>query len=61
LVTTSYVDAQAYREVKEDGHPIVVISGGDIVDLLRLNGHSTVAAVVAWLRSEFPQSTAEPG
>lgn len=56
LVTTSYVDIQAYREIKEDGHPIVVISGGDIVDLLRLNGHSTVEAVAAWLQSKFTAS-----
>ena len=53
LVTTSYVDVQAYREIKEDGHPIVVISGGDIADLLKLNGHSTAEAVTLWLQSEF--------
>jgi len=53
LVTTSHLDVQAYREIKEDGHPIVVISGGDIVDLLKLNGHSTAEAVTAWLQSEF--------
>ncbi len=53
LVTTSYVDVQAYREIKEDGHPIVVISGGDIVELLKVNGHSTVEAVTGWLQSEF--------
>jgi hypothetical protein len=54
LVTTSYVDVQAYREIKEDGHPIVVISGGDIADLLKLNGHGTTAAVSTWLQREFP-------
>ena len=59
LVTTSYVDVQAYREIKEDGHPIVVISGGDIVDFLRLNGHSTVEAVAAWLQSKFTASELE--
>jgi hypothetical protein len=59
LVTTSYVDVQAYREIKEDGHPIVVISGGDIVDLLKLNGHGSVEAVAAWLQTEFAPADAE--
>jgi Restriction endonuclease AspBHI N-terminal/Restriction endonuclease len=30
LVTTSYVDAQTYREIKADGHPIVIIGSGSI-------------------------------
>ena len=35
LVTTSYLASQAYREVKEDGHPVVVICGADIAELLK--------------------------
>ena len=35
LVTTSYVAKQAYAEVQEDGHPIVIISGGDLAGILR--------------------------
>src|SRR5688572_21180409 len=50
LVTTSFVDMQAYREIKEDGHPIVVIAASDIVELLRVNGHSGVIAVQDWLQ-----------
>jgi hypothetical protein len=38
LVTTSYVDSQAYKEIKEDGHPILIVSGKDIVEILRKNG-----------------------
>lgn len=53
LVTTSYVDLQAYREIKEDGHPIIVMSGVDIVALLRLNGYSGTASVLAWLKEGF--------
>ena len=53
IVTTSFVHNQAYREIKEDGHPIVVISGLDIVTLLRTHGFGTIAAVRAWLQSEF--------
>lgn len=54
LVTTSYVDIQAFREIKEDAHPIIVVSGKDIVSLLRLNGYGDVGAVSAWLQAEFP-------
>ncbi len=34
LVTTSQLAEQAYQEIREDGHPIVVIAGGDIVEVL---------------------------
>jgi hypothetical protein len=55
LVTTSYVDTQAYREIKEDQHPIVVISSADIVELLRMNGHTDATRVAVWLQREFPK------
>ena len=32
MVTTSYVSQQAYSEIVEDGHPIVVISAADIAE-----------------------------
>lgn len=54
LVTTSYVDAQAYREIKEDGHPVIIMSGQDIVDLLRESGRGTPHSVRSWLEQEFP-------
>jgi hypothetical protein len=38
LVTTSCLDSQAYKEIKEDGHPILVIAGKDIIDILKNNG-----------------------
>ena len=37
FITTSYVDSQAYKEIKEDGHPIIIISGRDIVTILNQN------------------------
>ena len=58
LVTTSCVDLQAYKEIKEDQHPIVVISAADIVELLRRNGHGTPDAVSTWLAEEFPSDQA---
>ena len=38
MVTTSYVVKQAYQEVIEDGHPILVLSGKNIVEILMRHG-----------------------
>lgn len=54
LVTTSFVDLQAYREIKDDQHPIIIISAVDIVELLRANGRGGRDEVKAWLSAEFP-------
>lgn len=54
LVTTSYLDVYAYKEIKEDQHPVLVISAIDVVELLRRNGLTTTESVAGWLRSEFP-------
>lgn len=35
MLTTSYVHSQAYQEVIEDGHPILIISATDIAQTLR--------------------------
>lgn len=35
LVTTSYLDTQAYQELVQDAHPVVVISSGDIAAKLK--------------------------
>lgn len=35
LVTTSYLAKQAYTELKDDAHPVVVICGLDITELLK--------------------------
>ena len=32
LITTSYVGKQAYQEILDDGHPVVIISGKDIIE-----------------------------
>ncbi|MDP1929762.1 MAG: restriction endonuclease [Thiobacillus sp.] len=49
LVTTSFVDGQAYKEVTDDGHPVILVTARDIVVLLRKAGYSTPSHVVAWL------------
>lgn len=37
FVITSYVSAQAYQEVVDDGHPIVIVTATDIARILRQN------------------------
>lgn len=55
LVTTSIIAKQAYEEVRQDGHPIVFIAGGDIAKILIQNGYSTSEQVQTYLKSNFPQ------
>lgn len=57
LVTTSHLDTQAYREIKEDKHPIIVISAVDIVKLLLTNGYVNAASVLTWLQREFSKQS----
>jgi hypothetical protein len=51
FVTTSCVSQQAYIEIVEDAHPVLVLSGVDVVDILVNNGISTPAQLLEWLRS----------
>ena len=48
MVTTSYINKQAYDEVKDDGHPIIMITGRDIVEILRTK-QITIDNVEEWL------------
>jgi len=54
LVTTSYLGKQPYQEIREDGHPVIVVSGRDIVDTLRSKDLATADAVQDWLVNRFP-------
>jgi hypothetical protein len=49
LVTTSHVALQAYQEIKEDGHPIVIIAARDIVDLIQKAGFGDIGELRKWL------------
>ena len=53
LITTSYVGTQAYREVREDMHPIVFVTGRDIVDVIKNMGYTTPAALKKYLEAEY--------
>jgi hypothetical protein len=54
FITTSYVNKQAYEEIKTDGHPVVIISGEDIAKILEGRGLRTVDDVKQWLLKNFP-------
>jgi len=48
LVTTSYLASQAYTELKEDKHPVVIISGADIVRSLK-SRIGSLDGITKWL------------
>lgn len=50
MITTSYVDNQAYKEVVEDGHPILIVTASDIASILRNNAINSTNAY-EWLVS----------
>jgi hypothetical protein len=49
IVTTSWLHAQAYTELRADGHPVVVMAARDIVDVLRSHGISRAGGKVIGL------------
>ena len=50
MVTTGYVDNQAYSEVVDDGHPILIVTASDIAGVLRNNAINS-SNVEEWLQS----------
>lgn len=53
FVTTSFFGQQVQEEVREDGHPIALVCGRDIIDALRQHVHD----VPAWLNQQFRRPT----
>ena len=56
LITTSWVHDQAYSEIVEDGHPVIILSGRDITELLKEAGLKTVEDLTKWLEATFISS-----
>ena len=59
LVTTSFVNRQAYQEIRDDGHPVAVVCGRDIVQILKRRGWGSRDAVASWLQTQFPAAAAD--
>lgn len=55
LVTTSYLNLQAYKEVIEDEHPIIIIAGADITEALLRSGRQELEQVREWMEQAYPQ------
>ena len=55
LVTTSLISRQVYEEVRDDRHPIIFISGGDIAKLLISKGYKNSEELLEILKSQFPK------
>jgi hypothetical protein len=53
FITTSYVSEQAYKEIIEDNHPVIILGGGDITDILINAGLSNLDIVSNWLMNNF--------
>jgi len=54
LVTTSHLDTQAYTEIREDGHPVIVLAGRDIADILKTQGLNNLAGLRQYLHEKHP-------
>lgn len=54
FVTTSYIGKQAYCEIREeDNHPLIIISGIDIISIFKKSGLSTIEQIREWLDSLY--------
>lgn len=54
LVTTSYLHAQAYKEIREDGHPVVILAGRDVIERLKARGLDNITAIRQHLNDIYP-------
>ena len=53
FVTTSYIGSQAYKELIEDQHPVVIVAGKDIIDILVSSGITDKKQLALWLKANF--------
>lgn len=56
FVTTAFIGAQPYKEVREDGHPIVFLCGRDIASVLKRMGMTNPQALADYLALNHPVS-----
>lgn len=54
MFTTSYVVKQAYEEILSDNHPIVIISGRNIIDFINNELEiNTIDELLKWLKKNY--------
>jgi hypothetical protein len=49
FITTSCLHDQAYREILDDAHPVLILSGVDIVEILAKAGITSIVGLQTWL------------
>lgn len=52
LITTSYVHIQAYKEIVDDNHPVLIVSAIDIVNTLKSAGITNAFELLTWLKAD---------
>jgi hypothetical protein len=52
LVTTSMVRKQAYEEIRQDCHPVVILCGWNLAVILMEKGLNSAEQVQAWLDAD---------
>lgn len=60
FVTTSYLALQAYQEIIEDQHPVLVISAADIVRILKNKGKTRDGGLNEWLLGIYDPANPHP-
>ncbi|WP_198339341.1 restriction endonuclease [Mycolicibacterium arabiense] len=58
FVTTAFIAAQAYQEVREDQHPIIFMTGRDLVKVMRRMGMSDDKVLATYLSTQHPLAPA---
>ena len=49
FITTSFVAPQAYNEIIDDNHPVIIYAGRDIAKILIQQGYNSESKVLEWL------------
>ena len=57
FVTTSFFNRRAYRELKEDQHPVVLTPARERVDTLARHGISILDRVEVWLSRRYAKDS----
>ena len=56
LVTTTYLGRQAYKEIVNDQHPVLIIAAIDLVSIVKSKYAKTPKELKNKLKNEFPIS-----
>jgi restriction endonuclease Mrr len=55
FITTSWYDKQIQQELIDDKHPVILVSGKEIISILKENDINTVEKIEKWLQNVLNQ------